>query len=66
MEGSIYASITYETLTGARDRVLDDLNQLTDGNADKAIKYVNEFMELDKILREYENKQPKAPFIVEQ
>ena len=49
---SIYASITYGTLTGARDRVLDDLNKLTDGNADKAIKYVIEFMELDKILEE--------------
>ena len=47
---SVYASITYATLTGARDRVLDDLNQLTDGNAEKAIKYVEEFLELEKIL----------------
>lgn len=62
---NIYASITYATLTGARDRVLDDLNQLTDGNAERAIKYVNEFLELDKILSEHESKQPKAPYIVE-
>ena len=49
---SIYASITYATLTGARDRVLDDLNQLTEGKADTAIKYVEEFLELEKILQE--------------
>lgn len=53
---SIYASITIETLTGARDRVLDDLNNLTDGNAEKAIKYVTEFLELDKILEENKKK----------
>lgn len=47
-----YVNITIETLTGARDRVLDDLNNLTDGKADKAIKYVKEFLELDKILEE--------------
>ena len=49
---SVYASITYETLTGARDRVLDDLNDLTNGEAEKAIKYVTEFLELDKILED--------------
>lgn len=47
---TVYTSITYETLERARDRVLDDLNNLTDGKADKAIAYVKEFMELDKIL----------------
>ena len=49
---SEYVRITIETLTGARDRALEDLNQLTHGNAEKAIKYVKEFLELDKILQE--------------
>lgn len=37
---SIYTAITYETLVGARDRVLDDLNKLTGGHADRVILYV--------------------------
>lgn len=47
-----FVSITLETLQGARDRVLDDLNQLTDGKADKAIRYVEEFIELNSLLTE--------------
>lgn len=53
----IYTNITHETVIGARDRVLDDLNLLTNGNADKAIAYVKEFLELDGILREIEKRQ---------
>lgn len=44
--------ISLETLQGARDRVLDDLNKLTDGKADRAIKYVEEFIELNSLLSE--------------
>lgn len=47
-----YVAITEATALGARDRVLDDLDALTDGEAEKAIKYVAEFNELDSICKE--------------
>lgn len=50
MANSIYTTITEQTITGARDRVLSDLNALTDGKAQKAIELVSEFIELDSIL----------------
>lgn len=50
MANSIYTTITEQTVTGARDRVLSDLNALTDGKAQKAIELVSEFIELDSIL----------------
>ena len=53
----IYTFITKETLEGARDRVLDELNELTGGNAEEAIRYVSEFVELDQILREHKKKE---------
>lgn len=52
-----YVSITEATAYGARDRVLDDLNALTNGEAEKAIKYVAEFNELDRICREIEDEK---------
>ena len=55
----VYVSITESTAYGARDRVLDDLNALTNGNADRAIKYVKEFMELDGICKEIEERKEK-------
>ena len=55
--GKIYTFITEETITGARDRVLDALNALTDGKADVAIRYVSEFVELDSILEEYKKEE---------
>lgn len=54
-----FVSITEATAYGARDRVLDDLNNLTNGEADKAIKYVDEFKELDSICKEIEEKKAK-------
>ena len=55
-----FVSITETTAFGARDRVLDDLNKLTDGNAERAIKYVQEFLELESICEEFKDKeQPK-------
>ena len=53
---SIYTEITYETLVGARDRVLDDLNELTNGQADRVIMYVKEFNELESILEKYKKR----------
>jgi hypothetical protein len=50
MANSIYTTITAETVTGARERVLNDLNALTDGKAELAIKLVSEFCELNSIL----------------
>ena len=49
---SIFTQITVETLESARNRVLDDLNALTNGEAEKALAYVSEFLELDTILKE--------------
>ncbi len=50
MAKEIYTTITAQTVTGARDRVLNDLNALTDGKAQKAIDLVSEYLELDSIL----------------
>ena len=55
----VYVSITESTAYGARERVLNDLNDLTNGNADRAIKYVKEFMELDGICKEIEERKEK-------
>lgn len=49
----IFTEITETTLFGARDRVLDDLEKLTDGNAWKAIQYVHEFLELEEICKKF-------------
>ena len=56
---TVYVSITDATAYGARNRVLDDLNALTGGNADRAIKCVKEFMELDGICKEIEERKEK-------
>lgn len=55
----VFASITEVTLTAARDRVLDALNELTNGEADRALRYAAEFNELDGILREHREHQKK-------
>ena len=55
----VYVSITESTAYGARDRVLDDLNALTNGNADRAIKCVKKFIELDGICKEIEERKEK-------
>ena len=55
----VYVSITESTAYGARDRVVDGLNALTNGNADRAIKCVKEFMELDGICKEIEERKEK-------
>lgn len=56
-----YVAMTEATALGARDRVLDDLNALTNGEAEKAIKYVAEFNELDSICKKIANeKEEKA------
>lgn len=58
-------SITETTAFGARDRVLDDLNKLTDGNAYMAIDYVTQFLELEKIcekFKEEEKDEEPLPF----
>lgn len=65
MGNAIYTSITEETAIGARDRVLDDLNALTNGNADKAIRYVSEFLELNCIVQEFKERQKVADAVQE-
>lgn len=52
-----YVRMTEKTAYGARDRVLDDLNEMTNGNADRAIKYAREFMELEEICQEFKRKE---------
>lgn len=56
-ERTEYVRITESTAYGARDRVLDNLNELTKGQAEMAIKWAQEFLELDKICREFK-KEP--------
>lgn len=59
MDNSIYTQITEATAYGARDRVLDDLNALTNGEADKAIRYVAEFKELEAICKEIKERKAR-------
>ena len=53
MANKIYAVITEETVVGAKGRVLDALDKLTGGEAEKAIKLVSEYVELESILEEH-------------
>ena len=57
MANSIYTEITAATAYGARDRVLDDLNALTNGMAERAIRYVEEFKELDEICKRFKERE---------
>lgn len=59
MGKTIFTDISETTLFGARDRVLDDLNELTHYEADRAIKYVQEFLELDAICENFKEKEKK-------
>lgn len=52
-----YVKMTEKTAYGARDRVLDDLNTITNGHADTAIKWVLEFLELEEICQEFKEKK---------
>lgn len=58
---TIYTNISEETLKGAKERAVRDLNELTGGNAEKAIECVVEILEFDKILAENE-KQKETGF----
>lgn len=46
----IYTHISEETLKGAKERALKELQELTGGNAEKAIECAVEILELDEIL----------------
>lgn len=54
-----YVQITKSTLEAARDRVLDDLNALTDGEAEKALRYAAEFAELESICQRLKEKEQR-------
>lgn len=56
MENSIYTEITEATALGARERALNDLHALTNGEADRAIRLVAEYNELDAICKRIETK----------
>ena len=56
MENRIYTSITEETVTNARERVRKELNDLTNGEAQKALDLAAEYNELNGILAEYKKK----------
>ena len=47
-----YVYITKETITNARDRVILELNNITDGEAQRALELAAEYNELDKIVKE--------------
>ena len=63
-ERTQFVSITETTAFGARDGVLDDLNKLTDGNAYKAIQYVQEFLELERICDEFRQVEKEEEVVV--
>ena len=54
-----YVQITKSTVEAARDRVLDDLNALTNGEAERAIRYVAEFNELEGICQKLKEKEQR-------
>lgn len=56
-ERTRFVEIKSTVAFGARDRLLDDLNKLTDGNAYMAIDYVTQFLELEKICEEFEKEK---------
>lgn len=53
MADAIYTSITEETVANARERVRKELNDLTNGEAQKALDLAAEYNELDDILERY-------------
>ena len=53
MQTVMYTRISEETVANARDRVRKELNDLTDGEAQKALDLAAEYNELDGILKEY-------------
>lgn len=56
----IYTHISEETLKGAKKRALKELQELTDGNAEKAIECAVEILELDEILEQQEKRKGRG------
>jgi len=48
----VYVSIPRKSLEAARERLLDDLNALTDGKAERAIELAMAYKDLDEALEE--------------
>lgn len=59
MGESTYAMIKKETVCRARERVLNDIAAITQGEPDKVISLVEEYQELDAICAEF-NKRKAA------
>ena len=58
MDGKrIYTSISEKTVRRSRDRVLNELNVLTGGEALKAISLVEEYNELESICKDIEKER---------
>lgn len=57
LENTIYTGISEDTVRGVRDRVYKDLNAITEGHADAALKMAEEYNELSRILEEFEERR---------
>ena len=57
LENTIYTGISEDTVRGVRDRVYKDLNAITEGHADAALKMAEEYNELSHILEEFEERR---------
>lgn len=53
----LYKNITEDTATAARAALLEDLEKLTDGHAQKALKLAAAYTELDRVIKYYEELQ---------
>lgn len=58
--GSIYTCITEETLREVSARMLDDIHDLTGGEADTAIALVKAYLEVESILDELVERQSET------
>ena len=57
MANAIFTDITEATAYGARERALNDLCALTQGEPEKAISLVAEYNELDEICNKFEDRK---------
>lgn len=57
MRNTIYTRITEVTATNAKERVRKELNDLTNGEAQKALDLAIEYYELEGILEEFEERR---------
>lgn len=56
-----YVRITRETAFGAKEMAYGELEAITSGNVDTAILLTKQYLELEKICKEFEEKEEQEP-----